>query len=107
MNKDRGIPLRQKGEIDDPLTDILRAGARRLIAQTVEAEFETFLTSNDDLLLADGRRRVVRHGYDPVRAIQTGIGPIEVQKPKARDRGENGGAKVLNGSGGIMLLRAA
>ena len=57
MNKNRVIPLRQKGEIDDPLTDILRAGARRLIAQAVEAEFETFLASNDDLLLPDGRQR--------------------------------------------------
>ena len=94
MNKDRVIPLRQKGVIDDPLTDILRAGARRLIAQAVEAEFETFLASNDDLVLADGRRRVVRHGYDPVRAIQTGIGPIEVQKPKARDRGAMVGERI-------------
>ena len=94
MNKNRVIPLRQKGEIDDPLTDILRAGARRFIAQAVEAEFETFLASNGDLLLPDGRRRVVRHGYDPVRAIQTGIGPIDVQKPKARDRGAAVGERI-------------
>ena len=94
MNKNRVIPLRQKGVIDDPLTDILRAGARRLIAQAVEAEFETFLASNGGLLLPDGRRRVVRHGYDPVRAIQTGIGPIEVQKPKARDRGAMVGERI-------------
>ena len=40
-----------------------------------------------DLALPDGRQRVVRHGHDPVRTIQTGIGPVKVQKPKARDRG--------------------
>src|ERR1700757_1354160 len=85
MNENRVLPLRQKDEIDDPLTEILRSGARRLIAQAVEAEFETFLVSTVDLVLPDGRQRVVRHGHDPVRAIQTGIGPIEVQKPKARD----------------------
>ena len=45
MNEDRVIPRRHKGEIDDPLTEILRAGARRLIAQAVEAEFESFLAS--------------------------------------------------------------
>ena len=87
MNENRVVALRQKGAIDDPLTEILRVGARRLIAQAVEAEFETFLASNADLVLPDGRQRVVRHGHDPVRAIQTGIGPVDVEKPKARDRG--------------------
>jgi len=87
MNENRVVALRQKGAIDDPLTEILRAGARRLIAQAVEAEFETFLGSNADLVLPDGRQRVVRHGHDPVRAIQTGIGSVDVEKPKARDRG--------------------
>jgi putative transposase len=87
MNENRVVALRQKGAIDDPLTEILRTGARQLIAQAVEAEFETFLASNADLILPDGRQRVVRHGHDPARAIQTGIGPVDVQKPKARDRG--------------------
>ncbi|HZZ23312.1 MAG TPA: transposase [Roseiarcus sp.] len=90
MTENRVVALRQKGAIDDPLTEILRTGARRLIAQAVEAEFEAFLGSTAELVLPDGRRRVVRHGHDPVRAIQTGIGPIEVQKPKARDRAASG-----------------
>ena len=76
------------------ITEILRAGARRLIAQAVEAEFETFLAASTELLLPDGRQRVVRHGHDPVREIQTGIGPVEVQKPKARDRGATAGARI-------------
>jgi len=94
MNEDRVVSLRQKGALDDPLTEILRAGARRLIAQAVEAEFETFLADSAELLLADGRRRVVRHGHDPVREIQTGIGPVEVQKPKARDRDATAAARI-------------
>ena len=94
MSENRVVALRQKGAIDDPLTEILRAGARRLIAQAVEAEFEAFLASNAELVLPDGRRRVVRHGHDPVRAIQTGIGPVEVQKPKARDRGATAGERI-------------
>lgn len=32
----------------------------------------------------------IRHGHDPVRAIQVGVGPVEVEKPKARDRGASG-----------------
>src|ERR1035437_6385051 len=94
MNEHRVVALRQKDDIDDPLTEILRSGARRLIAQAVEAEFETFLASTSNLVLPDGRRRVVRHGHDPVRAIQTGIGPVDVQKPKARDRGAASEARV-------------
>lgn len=87
MTENNVVALHQKDEIDDPLTEILRAGAKRLIEQAVEAEFAAFLNSHAHLKLADGRQRVVRHGYDPIRPIQTGIGPVEVQKPKARDRG--------------------
>lgn len=94
MYEDRVVCLRQKGAIDDPLTEILRAGARRLIAQAVEAEFESFLADNAELRLADGRQRVVRHGHDPVREIQTGIGPVEVEKPKARDRGATAQGRI-------------
>ena len=67
------VPLRQPDAIDDPLTNFLRAGARKLLAQAVEAEVETFLATVKDLKLADGRARVVRHGYGPARTIQTGI----------------------------------
>ena len=94
MTENRVLALRQKGAIDDPLTEILRTGARRLIAQAVEAEFETFLASTAELVLPDGRQRVVRHGHDPVRAIQTGIGVVEVQKPKARDRAAASGERL-------------
>jgi transposase-like protein len=94
MKENNVVSLRRKDEIDDPLTEILRSGARRLIAQAVEAEFETFLASTADLVLADGRRRVVRHGHDPASAIQTGIGPVEVRKPKARDRDASASARI-------------
>jgi putative transposase len=94
MNEHRVVALRRTDEIDDPLTEILRSGARRLIAQAVEAEFEEFLASTANLVLPDGRQRVVRHGHDPIRSIQTGIGPVDVQKPKARDRDTSAGERV-------------
>ena len=72
MNENSVVSLRQKDEIDDPLAEILRAGARKLIVQSVEIEFDTFLALNARLVLPDGRQRVVRHGHDPVRTIQTG-----------------------------------
>ena len=81
------IPLRQPDEIDDPLTAVLRSGARRLLAQAVEAEAEAFLAAMRGVQLPDGRERVVRHGHGPERLVQTGIGPVEVQRVKLRDRG--------------------
>ena len=86
------VPLRQPDGIDDPLTAVLRSGARRLLAQAVEAEAEAFLALMTGARLPDGRERIVRHGYGPERAIQTGIGPVEVRRVKLRDRGagENG-----------------
>ena len=94
MTEDKVVAFKQEGAIDDPLTEILRSGAKRLIEQAVEAEFAAFLASHGDLRLPDGRQRVVRHGYDPVRPIQTGIGPVEVEKPKARDRGARGEDRI-------------
>jgi putative transposase len=81
------IRLRQPDEIDDPLTAILRSGARRLLEQAIEAEVGAFLSGLKDRKLADGRDRVVRHGHGPERALQTGIGPVAVRRVKVRDRG--------------------
>ena len=88
MNKDSNvIHLRQSEEVDDPLTAVLRNGARRLLAQAVEAEAEAFLAEMRGLRLPDGRERVVRHGHGPERLVQTGIGPVAVRRVKVRDRG--------------------
>jgi putative transposase len=86
------VSLRQPDAIDDPLTAVLRDGARRLLAQAVEAEAEAFLASMRDARLPDGRDRLVRHGHGPERMMQTGIGPVAVRRVKLRDRGvgENG-----------------
>src|ERR687885_1993835 len=81
------VALRQPDEVEDPLTAVLRSGARRLLAQAVAAEAETFLAEMRGRQLPDGRERLVRHGYGPERLVQTGIGPVPVQRVKLRDRG--------------------
>ncbi|MDP4026494.1 IS256 family transposase [Methylobacterium sp. NEAU 140] len=86
------VRLRQLDAIDDPLTEVLRSGARRLLAQAVELEADAFLTAMQDLRLPDGRARLVRHGHGPERAIQTGIGPVPVARVRVRDRGATGPA---------------
>ena len=70
----------------DVLTDILRDGARRLLAQAVEAEVTAWIDDHAHLVDDRGRRQVVRNGHLPGRAIQTGIGAVEVQQPRVRDR---------------------
>lgn len=96
MNENSNVVrLRQPEEIEDPLTAILRTGARRLLEQAVEAEVDAFLTAMKDLKLPDGRDRIVRHGHGPERTIQTGIGPVEVRRAKVRDRGaEESGERI-------------
>jgi putative transposase len=81
------VRFRQPDAIDDPLTSVLRSGARQLLTQAVEMEAAAFLAAMRDLKLPDGRGRVVRHGHGPARTIQTGIGPVEVSSVKIRDRG--------------------
>ena len=75
---------------DDPLLAMLREGARRMLTQAIEAEVESFLAAHAALVDEQGRRRLVRNGHAPERRLQTGIGPLEVRRPKLRDRGVAG-----------------
>jgi putative transposase len=87
MNEDSTVVrFPEPDEVDDPLTAVLRSGACRLLAQAIEAEAEAFLATMADHRRAVGRARFVRHGHGPERAIQTGIGPLGVQRVKVRDR---------------------
>lgn len=80
------IQLRQPGLVSDPLTEIAREGAQRMLAAALKAEADCFVEMFSHDRLPDGRQRVVRHGVGPERVIQTGIGPITVQRQKVRDR---------------------
>jgi transposase-like protein len=77
-------------KIADPLTELLRHGARDLIKQAVEAELSVMLSAYEHLKLSDGRQTIVRNGYLPERTIQTGIGDVTVKVPKVRDRSGSG-----------------
>jgi putative transposase len=96
------VPFRQPDAIDDPLTEVLRAGARQLLAQAVEFEAAAFLAARDNLRLPDGRPRLVRHGHGPERQIQTGIGPVSVARVKVRDRGVGSEAERVRFSSAIL-----
>jgi putative transposase len=67
MEEDNVIALRQPGDFADPLTEVLRKGARALLAKAVEAEVAEALATHVHLTTDDGRRRLVRHGHMPER----------------------------------------
>jgi putative transposase len=84
----------QPGTFADPLTEVLRNGARALLAQAVEAEVATLLDKHANEVTDDGRRRLVRHGHLPEREIVTGIGPVAVRCPRVRDRVGEGAERI-------------
>src|SRR6056297_2750108 len=97
------IALRQPESVDDPLTEIARDGARRMLASALRAEADAFVEQHAEEVLPDGRQRVVRHGYGPERSIQTGIGALDVRRPKVRDRAaDTASEKRIRFSSGIL-----
>ena len=86
--------LSQPGSFADPLTEVLRNGARALLAQAVEAEVAALLSDHADKLTDDGHQRLVRHGHLPKREIMTGIGPVAVRCPRVRDRVGEGPERI-------------
>ncbi len=99
MGNDKVVSLAAPASVSDPLTDLLRAGARRLIEAAVSAEFGEYLSAFEEEKLPDGRRRMVRNGHLPERQILTGIGAVDVRVPKARSRsGAAGAVPILVGA---------
>src|SRR5207344_2800327 len=96
------IAFRQPEAINDPLTEVAREGARRMLAQVLISEADSFVALWRDLKLPDGRDRIVRHGHGPHRAIQTGVGPVEVRRAKVRDRGDVGAEEKIRFSSAVL-----
>lgn len=75
-----------KPEQNDPLQEILREGARKMLAAAIESEVASFIERYGSIKMDEGQKAVVRNGYLPKRTIQTGLGDIEIKVPKVRDR---------------------
>jgi putative transposase len=86
MDESNVIALAGREASTDPLTELLREGARKLIAEAVQAELTEFLDGFSERRTEDGRAAVVRNGHHPERELQTGIGPVTVKVPKVRSR---------------------
>jgi putative transposase len=87
MSKDNLLAFKTPERfVDDPITEVLRTGARKLLAEALEVEIEDYLSHYKELKDHRNRQRVVRNGYLPEREVQTGIGPVSVKVPRVRDR---------------------
>ena len=86
MDKNNVIELERRVIGTDPLTELLKEGARKLLAQAVESEVQDLLASYEDHRTQCGHAGVVRNGYLPERELQTGLGPIRVKIPKVRSK---------------------
>jgi len=87
MKNDNVIDIKKpEAFIADPISEVLRHGARRLLTVALEAEIESFLNQYKEIQDQNGHQRVVRNGYLPEREIQTGIGQVSVKAPRVRDR---------------------
>ena len=86
MSNDNVVSLETPAGGFDPLTELLRTGARRLIEAAASAESQEKLSAFGHEKLPDGRRRVARNGHLPERQILTGLREVDVRVPNARSR---------------------
>ena len=73
-------------EVRSQLDEIVREGARRMLAAALEEEVHRFVEGYAEVLDDVGRRQVVRNGHLPKRTVITGAGPLEIRQPRVRDR---------------------
>ncbi|MFI6797609.1 IS256 family transposase [Streptosporangium canum] len=68
------------------IDEIVREGARRMLAAALEAEVNSYLAELTDARDGDGRRLVVRNGFHGERTIATSAGPVQVKVPRVNDK---------------------
>lgn len=84
------------------IEDIAREGARKVLQAALEAEVEEHLARYRDLGDREGRRGVVRNGHAPARTILTGVGDVEVRRPRLDERRAEGGEGHERFASGIL-----
>jgi putative transposase len=75
-----------RAELSTDLDELFREGARRMLAAALEAEVEAYITAHAELVDEHGHRLVVRNGHAPGRTLATGVGQVEVVRPRVDDR---------------------
>ena len=76
----------QASSSQDIITELARAGAKEILASALEAEIQEYLDQHTGIRDEQGHQQVVRNGHCEPRNILTGIGNIEVEQPRVRDK---------------------
>lgn len=74
------------GSAQDALAEVLRSGAQQMLTKAIEAEVEAYIEAHKSTVDESGHRLVVRNGRQKQRAIDTGIGQVEIEQPRVNDR---------------------
>jgi putative transposase len=80
VNNDRST---RDGSLID---EIVRKGARRMLAAALEAEVDAYIAEMADERDERGQRLVVRNGHHQTRNVGTTAGPVEVRAPRVNDK---------------------
>jgi putative transposase len=75
-----------RAELATDLDELFREGARRMLAVALEGEVEAYIAAHAELVDEHGHRLVVRNGHAPARTLTTGVGQVEVVRPRVDDR---------------------
>ena len=75
-----------RAEMHVGLDEIVREGARRMLAAALEAEVDAYVAAFSDERDEAGRHLVVRNGHAEPRSITTAAGAIEIRTPRVNDR---------------------
>jgi putative transposase len=76
----------RREELALDLDEIARQGARRMLAQALEAEVDAYIEAASDQRDERGHALVVRNGRAREREILCGAGAVEVRAPRVNDR---------------------
>jgi len=81
-------PGHESGKDGSPslIDEIVREGARRMLAEALAAEVDAYIARFADERDGSGRRLVVRNGYHQSREVLTSAGAVEVTAPRVNDK---------------------
>jgi putative transposase len=75
-----------RAELACDLDELVREGARRMLAAALEVEVDTYLAAHHELTDQRGHRLVRRNGHAQPRQVTTAAGQVEVVRPRIDDR---------------------
>jgi putative transposase len=75
-----------RAELALDLDELFREGARRMLAVALEGEVKAYIAAHAELVDEHGHRLVVGNGHAPARSITTGVGQVDLVRPRVDDR---------------------